>query len=481
MLSSEPNPPVDVPAIDSAAWLHFIGAAGSGMSALVQFHALRGGRVTGSDRAFDRGRQSQTRAQLEKLGVEILPQDGAFLHHVPDRRPDAVIASTAIESAVPDLEAARNAGVPILHRSELLARYVAAHRTIAITGTSGKSTVTAMVFHLLRAGGWEPGLLTGGALTGLIAEGHIGNAWAAGARDDGPPWLVIEADESDGSLVRYEPWIGAALNLGLDHKEPAVILEMFRTFAQRTKGPYLVGQDTELEELRRDDFVFGIGGDSGCGWCAHEVRLRPEGSSFSLHGVQFELPLAGRYNVLNATAALALAHAAGLSLETMRAPLAGFQGVSRRFQELGSARGVSVIDDFAHNPDKIAAAMRAARLRLTDQGRLLAFFQPHGFGPTRFLREALVETFTSEMAEHDVLWLPEIFFAGGTVTRDLSSADLVADVRAGGRDARFAAERSNLPRLIADEARTGDLVLVMGARDPSLTGFGREILELLGR
>lgn len=463
------------------ARLHFVGAAGSGMSALAQFHALRGGRTTGSDRAFDRGQLPVLRAQLEKLGVEIVPQDGALLHAAPGERPDAVVASTAIESAVPDVAAARKTGVPLLHRSELLARYVESHRTLAISGTSGKSTVTAMVFHLLRAGGLQPGLLTGGALAGLQREGHVGNAWAPGPRDDGPPWLVIEADESDGSLVRYRPWGGAILNLGLDHKEPAEILAMFRTFSQRTPGPLLVGADEQLAELRREGLVFGIddGGREDADWFARDLELLPDRSRFTLRGVRYELPLAGRYNVLNATAALALAAQTGLEPGSLREALAGFAGVARRFQSLGTAGGVEVIDDFAHNPDKIAAALAAARIRT--RGRILAFFQPHGFGPTRFLRTALVKTFATDLRPQDVLWMPEIYFAGGTVTRDLSAADLIGEIAAAGRDARFGADRVTLAGAIAAEARTGDLVLVMGARDPSLTGFGRGIVDELER
>lgn len=484
MSSSENAPANESVNIGPDAWLHFVGAAGSGMSALAQFHALGGGRTTGSDRAFDRGQQPLLRGQLQKLGVEILPQDGAFLGAEPGRRPDAVIASTAIESAVPDVAAAREAGVPLLHRSELLARYVEAHRTLAISGTSGKSTVTAMVFHLLRAGGLEPGLLTGGALAGLQNEGHVGNAWAPGARDDGPPWLVIEADESDGSLVRYRPWGGAVLNLGLDHKEPAEILAMFHTFSERTPGPLLVGADPELSALRRDGLVFGIhdrhaprGAAPSEGWFARDLELLADRSRFTLRGERYEVPLAGRYNVLNATAALAMAAQTGLDPASLREALSSFEGVARRFQSLGTAGGVEVIDDFAHNPDKIEAALSAARLRT--RGRILAFFQPHGFGPTRFLRAALVETFAENLRPADVLWMPEIFFAGGTVTRDLSAADLVADIAANGRDARFAADRDDLVAAIAAEARPGDLALVMGARDPSLTGFGRALLAAL--
>jgi UDP-N-acetylmuramate--alanine ligase len=163
----------------------------------------------------------------------------------------------------------------------------------------------------------------------------------------------------------------------------------------------------------------------------------------------------------------------------MVGPLAAFGGVARRFNVIGTANGVTVIDDFAHNPDKIEAALATARER-AGRGRLLAVFQPHGFGPTRFLREALVATFGAALRDEDVLWLPEIYYAGGTVTRDVSSGDIVAAVAAKGRDARFVPARADLPAALAAEARSGDVVLVMGARDPSLTGFCREVLARLG-
>jgi UDP-N-acetylmuramate--alanine ligase len=213
-------------------------------------------------------------------------------------------------------------------------------------------------------------------------------------------------------------------------------------------------------------------------WAAG-VAATPGGSTFTVDGVPFTVPTPGRHDVLNALAALAACRETGLGLADMAGPLAGFGGVARRFNVIGTAGGVTVIDDFAHNPDKIAAALETARDRAGD-GRVLAMFQPHGFGPTRFLREALVATFAAALRDRDVLWLPEIYYAGGTVTRDVSSGDLVAAVRAGDRDARFVPERGDLTAAVAAEARPGDVVLVMGARDPSLTDFCRGILARLG-
>jgi UDP-N-acetylmuramate-alanine ligase len=471
------------------SWLHFAGVGGSGMSGLAQFHALSGGTVTGSDRAFDQGQGQDILAKLEDLGIRILPQDGRFPAAgepggiCAGKTCTAVVVSTAVEDRVPDIAAARDNLIPVLHRSELLARYVAGHRTIAVSGTSGKSTVTAMVFTILQACGQNPGLLTGGPVAALVNEGRLGNAWAPGPpSDQDRPFLVIEADESDGSLVRYHPWAGVILNLGLDHKAPDEVMVMFQTFKNNVGGPLVVAAEANLAALTEGAELFGIGEDARPGTWARDVKLRPNGSDFLVDGVPFHLPVPGLFNVKNATAAIAVCRSCGIDPKQMVSALANFAGVARRFVSVGSAAGVEVIDDFAHNPDKIAAALGAAHDRVTRaQGRVLAVFQPHGFGPTRFLREALVETFATELNPDDILWLPEIFFAGGTVTRDISSGDLVDEIRRRGRDARFLAAREALPAAIAAEARPQDLVLVMGARDPSLTEFCKMVLGELDK
>jgi UDP-N-acetylmuramate--alanine ligase len=353
----------------------------------------------------------------------------------------------------------------------MLARYVAAHRTIAVTGTSGKSTVTAMVFTILRGCGLDPSLLTGGALVDLQREGHLGNAWA-GASD----WLVIEADESDGSVVRYHPWAGVVLNLGRDHKEMAEVAAMFAAFKANLAGPLILGEEPNLDPLRAGAVTFGVGPRADLR--AEGLVAGPRGSRFAVAGVNFNVPTPGRHDALNALAALAAGRVAGLPLATMAPPLAAFGGVARRFQSLGTAGGIEVIDDFAHNPDKLRAALATARARAGD-GRLLAVFQPHGYGPTRFLWDDLIAAFAAQLRADDVLWLPEIFYAGGSAVRDIGSDGLAAAITAAGRDARHVADRALLPAAICAEARPGDLILVMGARDPSLTDLGRAILRAL--
>jgi UDP-N-acetylmuramate--alanine ligase len=192
--------------------------------------------------------------------------------------------------------------------------------------------------------------------------------------------------------------------------------------------------------------------------------------------VSFTLPVPGRHNVENALAAIATCEALGLAHADMAGPLSMFEGVGRRFQSIGSARGVEVIDDFAHNPAKVCAAIETARRRAQ---RVLAVFQPHGYGPTRFLWNDFVEAFATSLGPNDRLWMLEVFYAGGTAKRDFSAADIVADIAARGVRAEFPETRAAAIGRIGDVVRQGDLVLVMGARDPSLTEFARGILAAI--
>jgi len=456
----------DLPDPLGAPRFHYAGVGGSGMSALAQFQAMLGGHASGSDRGFDRAERPEARAQLERLGVRVWPQDGSGL----GGDCGALVVSTAVEDTVPDVAAAKLRGLPIVHRSEVLAHWVSAFRSVAVSGTSGKSTATAMLFELLRGAGRDPSVITGGDLVALQDEGLWGNAWAG----RGP--LVVEADESDGSLVRYQPAVSLCMNLSRDHRGEAEVAEMFRTLRRRTRETFVCGEDGIPDDLREGALTFGFG--AGAAVRGTDLELRPDRTRFRVGGVAFELPVPGAHNAGNALAAIAAAHALGVPLAEMAPPLAVFRGVARRFQSLGSARGVEVVDDFAHNPAKIAASLATARLRAP---RVLAIYQPHGYGPTRFLREGFVDTFATRTEPHDRIWLLEVFYAGGTAQRDFSSADLVHDIVARGREAEFAPTREWLVHRVAEVAEPGDLVLVMGARDPSLTSFARDLLAALAR
>ncbi len=444
---------------------HYAGLGGSGMSAIAQFQAMTGGRVSGSDRAFDHGERGAVRAQFEALGIEVFRQDGSGV----GTDCAALVVSTAVEAQVPDFAAATAQNIPIVHRSEMLAQFVAAYRSIAVTGTSGKSTVTGMTFEILRGAGRDPSVITGGDLPALQAEGLIGNA-CAGDSD----FLVVEADESDGSLVHYAPAVGVILNLQRDHKEMEEVAAMFATLRARARETLVVGDDGNLDPFAGGSLRFGLSERADVR--GQDIAPGAHGSRFRVDDVTFELPVPGIHNVMNALAAIAACRAVDVPLADMAAALAGFSGIGRRFKTVGCARGIEVVDDFAHNAEKIAAAIRTAKLR---GSRVLAVYQPHGYGPTRFLRSDFVRTFSGELGPDDRLWMLEVFYAGGTATRDFSAAEIVEEIAARGTNAAFAPSRDWLIGRIAEDAKDGDVVLVMGARDPSLTTFARDILGAL--
>lgn len=434
------------------------------MSALAQYRALAGASASGSDRSFDSGLMAPERDCLEKLSVKLFAQDGCGATGAA-----AVVVSTAIEDSIPDVARAKELGTPILHRADLLAVHVAGP-SVAIAGTSGKSTVTAMVFDILAAAGRDPGLVTGGRLLSLQRSGHYGNAWWG----RGP--IVVEADESDGTLVKHSPECGVLLNLHRDHMEPERVLEQFRTFADSTRGPRVVSDDPELAEFRSRSLVFGFSKDAAVRGA--DLVLDRDGSAFSVEGVRFRVNHPGRHNAWNALAAAATARACGVDLAIASAALESFAGVHRRFEFVGRERGVEVVDDFAHNPQKLRAVLEAAKARAR---RVIALFQPHGYGPMRFLRDELTQELAAALRAEDHLYFAPIFFAGGTVAKDISSEILIEDIRRAGAGRAETIARDEFPATVARLAEEGDLVLVLGARDPTLPQLAREVVLALAR
>ncbi len=446
---------------------HFSGIGGSGMSAIAFYLLGRGQKVSGSDRLFDRGGGASIRSALEKAGARLVAQDGAGLS------PEAtLVVSTAIEDTVPEVRRAKELGCRIVHRSEALAEIASRTRCIAVSGTSGKSTVTAMVFRVLRGAGLDPSVISGAVLRELSSEGHWGNAWG-GSGD----WLVIEADESDGSLVRYHPEVGVMLNLDRDHKELSELREIFAIFRAQSKRFVVHGDRPDCVEIAGSAaFRFGLRHSSLP--LPTDLRLLPDGVKFRLDGVEVAVPGPGMHMVENALAALAAGVVAGVDLAAGAQALASFQGVGRRHELLGQARGVRVFDDFAHNPAKVEAGLAAAQLA-AGEGRVLAVFQPHGYGPLRFLLDDFAASFAKALRPQDKLWISPVYDAGGTADRSISSRDLAERIRARGHDVSCPDTRDLVPMEIAAEAKSGDLVYSMGARDPDLPAFVRQILTTL--
>lgn len=444
--------------------VHFTGVFGTGMSALAQIAALQGLEASGSDRSRDRGQSADVAGRLTAAGVRLFPQDGSG---VPEG--GTLVVSTAIEEDNLDIARAKELGVKIVHRADYLAALAGAKRTVAVAGTSGKSTVTAMIFEILEADGRSPSLVAGANLPSIRAKGLIGNAWLGDSE-----LLVIEADESDGTLTRYQPELGVLLNISKDHKELHELEALFKAFRERSKSFVVNADAAGLRAYQAGAATFGFRAGELRG---ENLRVHSHGSSFQAGGAAFELKIPGQYNAENALAAAAACRALGVELSVCARALAEFSGVGRRFELVGTARGVEVVDDFAHNPEKVRAVLGAAHLRAK---RVLAVFQLHGFAPARFMKAEFLDAFADSLGAEDALWLPDIYYAGGTAAKDISSKDYADALTSRGRRAFAVSDRAAIPAQIAGEAKDGDLVLVMGARDPSLSDLARAILSQLG-
>ena len=450
---------------------HFVGVGGSGMSAIAQVLIGQGHAVSGSDRSFDRNLTPHIFNKLKAQGISLFPQDGSGV--TPET--DFVIVSTAIEESNPDIHAARKFNIPIKKRAEELAEIVNERRGVAIGGSSGKTTTTAMTAWLLETAGLDPTVINGGFIKNYISNTLLGNAKAGGGE-----FVCVEADESDGSIVNYTPEIAVITNISKDHKTVDELIELFRTFANNTTGTLILNADCPVLRSagieHRRIVTFGTSADANIR--ASDIALREDGSEFVADGAAFRLKLPGAYNISNALGAIAVGKVLGLSNTVIAEGLETFLGVSRRMDFVGEARGIKVIDDFAHNPAKIEAALKTLQPHFD---RIIAVYQPHGFGPTKFLRNELVEAFSATLRNRDVLHMLKIYYAGGTADMSISSEELVEEIKQRGKKAVYHTDREELADIIAAEAQAGDVVIVMGARDNTLPGFCAKILERISR
>ncbi|MCE9614086.1 MAG: UDP-N-acetylmuramate--alanine ligase [Lentisphaerae bacterium] len=425
---------------------HLVGAAGVGMSALAQSLAGAGLTVTGSDRYLDRGDNLPVIEHLRRAGVGFCVQDGSAV----TRDTRAVVLSTAIEPDNPDVLAAESQGVPCVHRSVMLANLVAGRRCIAVTGTSGKSTVTGMIGWILDVAGLDPLVVNGAPVLNWADATRIGNY-----RHGESGLCVIEADESDRSLLNYTPDWGVITNASRDHFGLDETLELFEAFRARVR----VGLVSTLHEPR----------------LLEEAVLDVESSGVHIQwgDLDASVPLLGRHNAENALVAAVLCMRLGIEPDVIREALASFRGIARRLERVGTARGVLVVDDYAHNPAKIQATWQA----LAPHARhLTAIWRPHGFGPLRLMMDDLVETFGAAARPGDQIIVLPVYDVGGTADRSVGAGALVAKLRERGIPAVGVDDVQVLPDIVASRVMAGDVVVTMGARDPHLTDLARAIL-----
>ena len=457
----------------------FCGIGGSGMLPLAMIVQARGGRIEGSDRSRDQGRTPEKFAWLEAHGVTLHPQDGSGVI----RADQTVVATGAIEDTVPDIGAAKRAGARIVTRPELLSQlFNAAPTSIGVAGTSGKSTITGMIAWILHQAGHEPTVMNGAVMKNFADADHP----FASALIGGPDLFVSEVDESDGSIARYDPTVAVVSNISLDHKSMEELRDLFGGFTGRAAKAVLNLDNLETQALAQslpaDKVITFALGEESATLNAHNLEPMPTGMRFTLtelggakHAVVLNVP--GAHNVANALAALGAVRAIGVPLAEAVAALETFAGIRRRMEVVGTANGVTVIDDFAHNPDKIAATLKT--LHAFD-GRLLILFQPHGFGPLRLMQPEFIDGFAGLMREDDVLLMPEPVYFGGTTDRSVGSEDIAAGVRAAGRNAEALPTREACGDRLINLARPGDRIIVMGARDDTLSVFATGLLGSLG-
>lgn len=410
--------------------VHLVGIGGVGMSALAQALLDAGGTVTGADRALGgSGARPGVLAALARAGVRLFPDDGSGIG--PDTA--RVIVSTAVEETNRDLRCARARGIPVVHRAAALAELLAPRRLVAVAGTCGKSTVTAILGHLLAESGFDPVVVNGAQVVGWDAGGtRVGST-----RKGMGAYAVAEVDESDKSLVAFKPFAAVVTNASADHYSKAEMDAVFDAFVRGVPGPVIDGRRTPMV---------------------------PSAAARTI-------PLPGEHNAVNAECALRMAAALGADPARLAAAIRTFPGVERRLQRVGTCGGAVVYDDYAHNPEKLHAML--ATLQAAYPKGVAVVWRPHGYAPLRKMLEALAAMFRATLRPCDELLVLPVYDAGGTTDRSLNSDALVARLNAS--PVRFVEGLEDAETHLRTHAPAFGALVVAGARDPGLPVLARRL------
>lgn len=410
--------------------VHLVGIGGVGMSALAQALLDAGGTVTGADRALGgSGARPGVLAALARAGVRLFPDDGSGIG--PDTA--RVIVSTAVEETNRDLRCARARGIPVVHRAAALAELLAPRRLVAVAGTCGKSTVTAILGHLLAESGFDPVVVNGAQVVGWDAGGtRVGST-----RKGTGAYAVAEVDESDKSLVAFKPFAAVVTNASADHYSKAEMDAVFDAFVRGVPGPVIDGRRTPMV---------------------------PSAAARTI-------PLPGEHNAVNAECALRMAAALGADPARLAAAIRTFPGVERRLQRVGACGGAVVYDDYAHNPEKLHAML--ATLQAAYPKGVAVVWRPHGYAPLRKMLEELAAMFRATLRPCDELLVLPVYDAGGTTDRSLNSDALVARLNAS--PVRFVEGLEDAETHLRTHAPAFGALVVAGARDPGLPVLARRL------
>lgn len=450
------------------------------MLPLAQIVHGMGHSVSGSDRSRDQGRTSEKFAWLEANGFSLFPQDGSGLTS-PDQ---ILVASAAVEDTVPEIVRGKELGNERMSRADLnSALFNQAGYSIAIGGTSGKSTVTGMIAWILAEAKFNPTVMNGAVMKNFVGDDNP----FASARIGRPEIYVSEVDESDGTIALYRPTIGVLLNVSLDHKSLEELRVLF--------GDYLAASGCAVVNFDNDEARFLASRGSqlisyGVTNTDADITVDPDSIDQSALGIRAAvldnrskevfpliLPMPGLHNLSNALAAIAAVSAAGIDIGNAAFALRSFEGLARRFDVIGAtSTDITVIDDFGHNPEKCAATLRTLK---ATPGRVIAFFQPHGYGPLRQMGSELAETFAHELDSDDITVMCDPVYFGGTVDRSEGTERIIDLINDAGGNAAHLPDREQCGERIVAQAKPGDRIVVMGARDDTLTDFAKSIFERL--
>lgn len=451
----------------------FCGIGGIGMSSIALYLKKLGARVKGSDRAFDMGRSQEMKKDLLKAGIELFPQDGSGV----TKDIDLFVVTRAVEPTVPEIKKALDLGLEIKKRPQMLADIFHTYQGIAVAGTCGKTSVTAMINHILYKTGKDPVMINGGISLNKYHGDPISNL-NFGKGDI----CVIEADESDKSLELYTPTVAIVNNLSLDHHSIEENAKLFEDFLHRATKGCVIGKDCpELKRVQVPAHVpvkFWSLKDKKADFYADKIVVRPGETTARINGISCTLPFMGAYNIGNALSALAACSFFGVSVQDGIKALKSYKGTKRRMQKLGTVNGITVYDDYAHNPEKIRAALSALKGL---PGRIFAIYQPHGFIPTRLMKDDFIKVFESELDSKTYIFLADIFTVAGPIPDDIHTLTLVNGVKnpLKTKHLRYFSHRPDMIPELVRLTKPGDQIIVMGARDDSLTQLARDILTAL--
>ena len=417
---------------------HLVGIGGVGMSALAEALIDTGASVSGSERFLDQGRPLPVLDVLRRQGATILPQNGSGV----TQDVDAVVISSAIEPDNPDLAVAARLGIPILHRSQALAKALSRKKLIAVAGTCGKSTITGMLGHILEVADLSPSVVNGAPCVNWCSSQRTGAVLRGGGEI-----CVAEVDESDKSLLNFHPLHALISNCSEDHFCLTESNALFDKFITQVSGIIIDGR-SDPEPIP-------------------EITEKEWSCEFPFRGRVITLPHPGRHNALNAWQACRMAENLGVSPDTCAKAMASFHGIKRRMELIGTmANGVRVIDEYAHNTEKIRAALKTLQARST---RTLALWRPHGYGPLEKMLDSLTAMFIETLRPDDILFLLPVFDAGGTAKRTIRSESLHACLVAAGVLCELLPDHASVINRIKALVAPGDIIVTMGARDPDIT------------